>query len=126
MRGYLLDTNVLIWELESHPRLEGPIRELFHSGAPCWVSIVSLWEMTIKASLGKLQPLDPMLSTRLERAGFTLLPIDWMHLGYLQTLPHHHRDPFDRLLVAQAQAERLTILTADRAILQYDVATRAA
>lgn len=84
------------------------------------VSIVSLWEIAIKASLGKLEtPKD--LPERVEELGFELLGVTPDHARQVRSLPHHHGDPFDRMLVAQAQLERLPIVTADAAFDDYDV-----
>lgn len=126
MAGYLLDTNIVIWELENNPRLDGTVRQLFHSGARCAISIVSLWEIAIKASVGKLAPLRPTFVEQLTDAGFTILPLQFAHLTVVQTLPLHHRDPFDRMLIAQAKAEGLVMITADRSFAQYGIATVAA
>ena len=123
---YLLDTHTLLWFLDGDSKLSRGARDAITTSRHRYVSIASLWEITIKSSLGNMRPLPPRFDGFLTTRSFTLLPITMPHLLRLQTLPHHHRDPFDRMLIAQAQAERLTILTADRAILQYDVATRAA
>jgi PIN domain nuclease of toxin-antitoxin system len=79
-----------------------------------------LWEIAIKTSLGKLGVPADFLDG-VVRAGFDLLTINTEHIRVLGNLPHHHRDPFDRLLVAQAIAERVTLLTADTQIMRYDV-----
>lgn len=84
------------------------------------VSVASFWEVAIKSALGKLDaPAD--LPARVEDLGFELLPITSEHAWAVRELPHHHHDPFDRLLIAQAQVERLPILTADPAFAAYDV-----
>ena len=90
-----------------------------------FVSIVSFWEMAIKASLGKLtmpRPIQIMMDDAVQR-GFILLPIVGAHLEKLSLLPWIHRDPFDRLLICQAQAEGLTLVSADENIRKYDVKT---
>lgn len=85
------------------------------------VSIASLWEIAIKSALGKLQAPDD-LPQRVEELGFELLGITVEHAWAVRHLPHHHRDPFDRLLIAQAQVEQLPIVSVDPAFAAYDVA----
>lgn len=89
-----------------------------------FLSAVSTWEMAIKIAAGKLQlpaPLHEMIPESLLRDDFGSLPLQQHHCFELQGLPMHHRDPFDRMLVAQAKAEKLTLLTADRQFERYDV-----
>ncbi len=86
--------------------------------------MVSPWEMQIKITLNKLilgKPLKEMIQLELDRGTFTLLPITLTHIDRLSTLPLLHRDPFDRLLIAQALTDNLTLITADRKIQQYPV-----
>ena len=84
------------------------------------VSVASLWEIAIKNALGKLEAPED-LPRRVVELGFESLPIDVEHAWAVRQLPHHHRDPFDRLLIAQAQVEGLPIVTADPAFDAYDV-----
>jgi PIN domain nuclease of toxin-antitoxin system len=84
------------------------------------VSIASLWELRIKALNGKLEAPDDLSELALA-SGFSLLPIEVRHIGQLEKLPNHHRDPFDRMLIAQTQADGLTLVSADRTIRLYDV-----
>lgn len=87
-----------------------------------FVSVASVWEMAIKLSLGRLavaQPFDVVMRAQLEQNGFTLLPIALPHLATVSTLPFHHRDPFDRLLIAQAKVEQLQVVTTDPAFDAY-------
>lgn len=84
------------------------------------VSIASLWKIAIKKALGKLEAPDD-LPQRVEDLGFELLGITVEHTWHVRTLPHHHRDPFDRLLIAQAQVEQLSVVTADPVFADYDV-----
>ena len=89
------------------------------------VSVASAWEMSIKQSLGKLQlslPVERLVADRLPAVGIGLLPIEMAHIGHLERLPLHHRDPFDRMLAAQALAEGLAIVSADEAFDAYGVA----
>jgi len=119
----LLDTQVLLWALAGHRRLSAPMRRLIDS-AHVFVSAASIWEVAIKTSLGKLQ-IDPDLVCRaLGPAGFDELPVTARHAAHVVGLPSHHRDPFDRLLVAQAEVEHLVLLTADAQLSSYGNAVR--
>lgn len=91
-----------------------------------WFSVVSIWEMAIKASLGRedFQVNPPALRLGLLEQGFRELPIQVNHVLAVQHLPRIHRDPFDRLLVTQAAQERLSLLTADRTLLSYGEVVR--
>ena len=125
MQRYLIDTNVLIWEMEGR-RLSKDIRRIIEGDTTRYISAASLWEIAVKASLGKLHPLTAAWMDRLTDAGFLLLPIQFHHMERVQTLPFHHRDPFDRMLVAQALTEGLTLITGDQRLREYGVATVAA
>jgi PIN domain nuclease of toxin-antitoxin system len=124
---YLLDTHVLLWLFLRSRRLPKPILEQLADPANVvYASAVSTWEIAIKAGLGKLAlPGAPAsyLPGRIERAGLTALPILPTHTYGVFALPAHHNDPFDRLLIAQAQIEALTLVTADAQIAAYDVRT---
>jgi PIN domain nuclease of toxin-antitoxin system len=116
---YLLDTHTVLWMRENNPRLNRAKWEsIFYSpDNEIFVSIASLWEMTIKQSLGKLDfegSIEDFAADLEMRHGFTLLPIIPTDLSRLQTLPHHHGDPFDRLLIAQALEQGATAVTNDR------------
>ncbi len=121
MHRLLLDTNVLFRLFDD--RLSPPAQTMLRDASSVAVSYASFWEIAIKSSLGKLSPLLPGLDVRLTSKGFELLPITLEHIMRMHYLPHHHRDPFDRMLVAQAQVESLTIMTSDRDLAQYGVAT---
>lgn len=117
----LLDTHVLLWALAGDPRLTGDARAAIIDGRNrVLVSAVSAWEMTIKKGLGKLRVPDD-LPEQLTRQRFTPLDISIAHALAVGDLPHHHADPFDRMLVAQARTDRLTLVTHDPQIRQYDV-----
>jgi PIN domain nuclease of toxin-antitoxin system len=123
----LADTSVVIWTLEASPRMSARAkRVLFDPATTLIVSVVSVWEIILKQQAGKLL-LKPGLGGALEQiihdSPWTLLPVMPEHLPRLATLPLLHKDPFDRLLIAQAQYEGLTILTPDEKIRNYDVAT---
>jgi PIN domain nuclease of toxin-antitoxin system len=122
----LLDTHVLLWALETPDSLKAEARgAIEHPRNPVLVSTASTWEMGIKIALGKLRvPNDLVAQLREKR--FTALPVTVEHGLQVGELPLLHKDPFDRLLVAQAQLEGLTIVTRDPRIAQYDVATLAA
>jgi PIN domain nuclease of toxin-antitoxin system len=97
-----------------------PTAAIEAENAEVLVSVASFWEIAIKAALGKLEAPDD-LPERAERLGFELLPVTVEHAWQVRSLPHHHGDPFDRLLIAQASVERVPIVTADLAFADYDV-----
>ncbi len=126
MSGYLIDTHVLIWWSDNAHELRDEARLILASARnSVFLSHVSLWEIAIAQSRGRVR-LSNSLSQLTTRSRFTPLPIAISHLEQVATLPFHHRDPFDRLLVAQAQVERLTLITRDRELAKYDVPTLAA
>ena len=121
----LLDTHILIWLLAGSARIHPDLYDML--GDPrhtVYVSAVSAWEMAIKVGLGKLA-VPPDLGTWLPReiaaAGLTVLPIQLEHTLGVERLPRHHTDPFNRLLIAQAQEDGLTLVSADCVFSQYDV-----
>jgi PIN domain nuclease of toxin-antitoxin system len=120
----LLDTQALLWGLADDPHLGKRARAAFNAPASeLYVSAASFWEMGIKAALGKLAlpvPLDRMAQD-LAEAGFHELPVHWRHAQAVQALPWHHRDPFDRMIIAQALSEDLTLLSSDRTFKSYKV-----
>jgi len=117
----LLDTQALIIWIGDVGALPRAAREAMGDPATeVLVSIASLWEATIKRSLGKLDFPDD-LPGMMASYGFTLLPVTLAHLAALARLPMHHRDPFDRLLAAQALSEGVRMVTGDRRILRYGV-----
>jgi len=121
----LLDTHSFLWFIAGSANLSPAARALIEAGDnEKFVSIASLWEMAIKLSLGRLavaQPFDVMMRAQLDQNGFGLLPIALPHLAAVSTLPFHHRDPFDRVLIAQAKVEQLQVVTADTAFDAYAV-----
>jgi PIN domain nuclease of toxin-antitoxin system len=121
MRRLLLDTHALLWWLDDDPRLGPKAREMIRDGRnAAYVSAVTAWEISIKKALGKLGAPEG-LGAIVEDEGFVELPITFFHGERAGALPPVHQDPFDRMLVAQAQAEGLEILTADPAISRYGV-----
>lgn len=126
---FLLDTHALIWLRENNPRLDRAKWEpvLFSRENDVLVSIVSLWEITIKKALGKLDfdgGIEEFAATLASVQGFQLLPIEPTHLGRLSRLPPHHGDPFDRLLIAQAIEEKAAAVTNDGNWNKYPVKIR--
>lgn len=118
----LLDTHVLLWALSDDDRLSAGARDLIADPrTSAYVSAVSAWEASIKAGAGRLDLGGVDLVAHVEEAGFLALPITASHGWLAGQLPPHHRDPFDRLLVAQAQTERLVLATANGALRDYDV-----
>jgi PIN domain nuclease of toxin-antitoxin system len=119
----LLDTHVLLWWLDDAPNLLPTVREAISEPRNrVYVSAVSGWEIVVKRSLGKLDIPEDWAEVLLEEP-FLRLPITWEHAIEVGRLPDLHRDPFDRLLLAQAQKEDLVLVTHDEAILQYPVRT---
>lgn len=125
MQEYLLDTHTLIWYLEGNPNLSTTAKNTIETRTNhISVSPVTYWEMAIKISLGKLR-LSQSLSNIMDEAnrqGFYLLPIEKQHLLVVETLPFHHKDPFDRMIIAQAISESKTIIGKDGNFPLYDVA----
>ena len=116
----LLDTHILLWHLGDNPRLKTEHSRLIEDPANnIYFSIVGLWEIAIKTSLGKLTVTQPL--NRIIPREVHVLDITISHLMQLQTLPFHHRDPFDRLILAQAAVEEMTLMSRDRHFKQYDV-----
>ncbi|MCL2108311.1 MAG: type II toxin-antitoxin system VapC family toxin [Oscillospiraceae bacterium] len=121
---YLLDTHVIIWYFDDSPKLPQKIAEIIDNpkNKVC-ISSASLWEITLKMNIGKLDidfTLDELLNA-IKDNDFDVLQIEDRYLQGLSTLPFIHKDPFDRLLIATAKAERMSILTADENIQRYDV-----
>jgi PIN domain nuclease of toxin-antitoxin system len=117
----LVDSHVLLWHVLDDPRLKPePTAAIEAEDAEVLVSVASLWEVAIKTGLGKLEAPED-LPERVQQLGFELLTITPEHAWRVRTLPAHHRDPFDRILIAQAEVERLPIVTADPAFEVYDV-----
>jgi PIN domain nuclease of toxin-antitoxin system len=115
----LLDTHAFLWWCGDDPRLGDVERQAIRDGAnEAYLSAASVWEMAIKQALGRLQVPEPV-SAAAARLGFEPLPIAFAHAEATALLPPLHRDPFDRLLVAQARTEGLTLVTSDPMIRAY-------
>lgn len=115
----LLDTHVLLWAAADSPRIKAIRKRLLAPDNEVFFSVASLWEIAIKASLGKLQADAAEIREAAIDNGFLELPVLGQHALHVGGLPWHHRDPFDRLLVAQAAAEPMRLLTADDQLLAY-------
>lgn len=118
---YLVDTHILLWVLNADSRLSDRHRDIFLAGEDVNVSAISVAEIAIKKSLGKITLSGDVVDI-LRSSGIPILIVNEVHAARLEHLPLHHRDPFDRLLIAQAQIEGLTLVTADRQFSAYDVA----
>ena len=116
----LLDTHVVLWWRADDPRLNGSARSMIAAADTVFVSVASAWEAAIKIALGKLR-LPQAFSEGVDASGFARLTITFEHAEALSMLPAHHGDPFDRMIISQAIAEGLTIVTADSAFAKYDV-----
>jgi PIN domain nuclease of toxin-antitoxin system len=120
---YLVDTHTLLWALGDPETLSPRARDAIASPSNLiFVSSASLWECAIKASIGKLDLPEDFFDS-IPESGYELMPIRTAHLNVYRTLPTHHRDPFDRILVSQARAEALILITRDPEIARYDVET---
>ncbi|CAN5312785.1 type II toxin-antitoxin system VapC family toxin [soil metagenome] len=121
---FLIDTHVLIWYLEGNPALLQPRRELIvNADNEVFVSMASIWEIAIKSGIGKLKITASLtdILRQLAVQSISLLNIAAGHVLQVASLPFHHRDPFDRMLIAQAKVEFLPIITADPEFSNYGV-----
>lgn len=117
---YLVDTNIVLWGWHEPHRLSQKQRSLLAATAEFHVSVATIWEIGIKAAIGKLETVQNVTEA-LIATGYLILPIKPEHAEAIRDLPLHHHDPFDRLLIAQARLEDLTIITADRHFSRYGV-----
>jgi PIN domain nuclease of toxin-antitoxin system len=120
----LLDTHVFLWAVTDSHSLTTEARRTIAEAEEVYISAASIWEVAIKAGLGKIQGDTRLLAGAIEAGGFVELPVTARHAALVSELPHHHRDPFDRLLVAQAMTEPLVLLTADAQLAQYSELVR--
>lgn len=120
----LLDTHAFLWWIGDDPRLSDPARSAIGNGAnEVFFSVVSAWEIAIKAGLGRVevpQPLGDFVTEQVRVNGFEVLPVHMRHALAVSSLPDLHRDPFDRMLVAQGLQEGLTLVSGDPEIARYD------
>ncbi len=122
---YLLDTHTFLWWITNNDMLSDRVRDVISYGKNIlYLSAASGWEIIVKMGLGRLQlPNDPdkVIPEQMSLNSIEGLPIQMSHALHVHSLPRHHRDPFDRILVAQSQLEGLAIITSDPQIAQYDV-----
>ncbi len=122
----LLDTQCFLWWFAEPERLsESAIAHITDERNELWLSVASIWEVGIKVALGKLplpEPAERYIPNRMAQLGAKSLEIRAAHAMRAAALPMHHRDPFDRMLIAQAQVDDMTIVSADKMLAQYDVA----
>jgi len=121
---YLLDTHVLLWFLSQQNKISNQVLEQCSdpNNQP-YFSLISIWEIQIKHQLGKLTldiPIQKIIQTAKEK-NILSLDIKEQHILLLDNLPYHHKDPFDRLIVAQAKAEKMTLISVDKVMKLYDV-----
>lgn len=115
----LLDTQLYLWFLTDSPKLSRKARTRIAEADEAYVSAASIWEASIKIAIGKLNAVSGDLAAAIEASGFLELPVLARHAALVSTLPSHHTDPFDRLLVAQAIHEPMHLLTADKQLKRY-------
>ena len=115
----LLDTHILLWVMRDASELSAQARAMIARAEEVYVSSISLWEAAIKSSLGKLPVAPVRLEAAALHAGFRPLAVTWVHALAVHGLPMLHRDPFDRMLIAQAVSEPMHLLTSDAALAAY-------
>ena len=124
---FLLDTHTFLWWIENDPQLSDTARNtIANASNELFFSAASSWEIAIKSQIGKLRVpanLEQFIAEELHNNHFTVLPIQLSHTLYVHTLPLLHRDPFDRILIAQSNVEKMSLLTIDPLIAQYGVQT---
>jgi PIN domain nuclease of toxin-antitoxin system len=120
----LLDTHAFLWAIAEQQKLPARVQQIYTGPNDLWLSVASIWEATIKSKAGKLalpQPAGPYLVKELVKNNIEVLPIKLDHVLRIELLPEHHRDPFDRILIAQSLEEDLPIITSDAMFKRYDV-----
>ncbi|MEK7573686.1 MAG: type II toxin-antitoxin system VapC family toxin [Patescibacteria group bacterium] len=119
----LVDTHIFIWSLNSSRKLSNKAQKILKDpDNNIYVSTASLWEISIKNTAGKLS-LKTTLAEMVSLSGFEVIPIMLSHVLQIGKLPLYHKDPFDRMLIAQAKAEKLNLITTDQKIKKYDIPT---
>ncbi|MDT3741436.1 MAG: type II toxin-antitoxin system VapC family toxin [Candidatus Kapabacteria bacterium] len=122
----LLDTHTLLWFIEGDSKLPVySIKLIKNINNKCFISVASIWEIAINFSLGKLDLIGGLdnIITLMSRNKFELLPISFEHIQKLIKLDYHHRDPFDRMIIAQSLVEKLPVITKDKIFSNYDINT---
>ncbi|HET7892062.1 MAG TPA: type II toxin-antitoxin system VapC family toxin [Candidatus Sulfotelmatobacter sp.] len=120
----LLDTHAFLWSISDDERLSRKAQQIFTGSNDLWLSVASIWEILIKVKSGKLplpEPSGPYLVRELSENGIEVLPIKLDHVLRIENLTAHHRDPFDRILIAQSIEEKLPLVTADPVFERYPV-----
>lgn len=115
----LLDTHILLWCLADDPKLSNQARRLIENATEVYISVASYWELAIKIGLGKLEVDLLEIRQAAEQSGFMEVPISSEHAIAILGLANHHKDPFDRLIVATAITEPMRLITADKLVAQY-------
>ncbi len=115
----LLDTHIFLWAVVGSPLLKPATRRLIEDADETYVSAASIWEVAIKARLGKIQADPAAMAAAIDASGFIELPVSAAHAAGVAQLELHHNDPFDRLLIAQALAEPLKLVTVDEVLARY-------
>ncbi len=121
---YLIDTHTFLWFIENSPQLSAGAKNLLESDVDVLLSVASLWEIAIKVSIGKLSLPDAyerFTPQQIAANDIEVLPIKVEHLSVVAALPFHHRDPFDRLIIAQAMVEKIEIISVDGKFDAYPV-----
>lgn len=121
----LIDTSTFLWTISDNKKLSSNARRFIANlENEIFISVASLWEIAIKTSIGKLElllPFNRLIPEQLEQNSITVLPIEVQHLSKIIDLPFHHRDPFDRLIIAQGLSEQLPVITPDAAFGRYSI-----
>ncbi len=120
----LLDTHTFLWAIAQEEKLSRRAQQIYTGSTDLWLSVVSVWEILIKVQAGRLplpEPAGPYLVKKLAKDKIEVLPVTLNHVLRTESLPLHHRDPFDRLLIAQSMEEGWPIITADPLFSRYPV-----
>ncbi len=121
---YLIDTHTFLWFIQDNPQLSVEAKSLLESDVAVLLSVASLWEIAIKVSVGRLSLSDDFekfISQQIVANDIEVLPIGLQHLSVVAALPFHHRDPFDRLMIAQAMVEQIEIISLDKEFDAYPI-----
>lgn len=121
---YIIDTQAFIWYAVGNEKLSKNALAIIESDATCHISIASIWEMAIKSSIGKLtfqQPFEELISMQISLNDYKVLGLEIPHVFQLSDLPLYHKDPFDRILIAQSKFENIPIISCDDYFNDYDV-----
>jgi len=120
----LLDTHAFLWAIAEQEKMSHRAQQVYTGANDLWLSVASIWEILIKAGTGRLplpQPTGPYLVKELAKNRIEVLPVTLDHVLRIEWLPLHHRDPFDRILIAQSLEEKLPLVTADPQFASYDI-----